>query len=273
MKPQLPFLLALALLGCDKAEKTNSASAGEVSNKPAITKSHRPDTPAERKTHLREELKTATENEVPEIRAHAIAEVAWNAIDLEPEIALNALSKLSTDNPERIRLLHHHAMRLAESNVEDALAWADTLGSETETAAAKQKIALVIAADDPQKAASLLSDIGLAGRDFDVAAVQVLQLWSQKSPTDAAAWVVMFPAGDSRSAGIKAVLTSWLGNDAKAAFAWPASLTNETLRAEAEKELQNALLELPNDRRDTALTHASQEMREEIQRALEEAER
>ena len=48
-------------------------------------------------------------------------------------------------------------MRLTEQNPDEALAWAGTLGSEPEIAAAKGKIALVLAETDPQSEVQLIS--------------------------------------------------------------------------------------------------------------------
>lgn len=273
MKLHPALLAALLLAGCDKPEKSGGAADDSISGKPAVTKTRRPETPAERKTMLREELETASKAELPELRARAIAEVAWNAIEQEPEIALAAISRLGTDNPERVRLLQHHAMRLAEKNPDEALQWADSLASEAETAAAKQKIALVIAELDPERAARLLSESGLAGREFDVAVVEVLMRWAQKSPQDAASWVLQFPPGESRVAGVKAVVSRWVADDAKAAFAWVSGISDETLRGEAQTGLEQSLIELPREKREAALTHADSATREKIQRAAEEADR
>ena len=265
----LPLILGFALVtGCEKPKKTENVDPTNTTP-PLVTKHQRDDTPADRKTKLRSELATAEKIELTELRAKAIAEVAWNAIEQEPEVALAALGQLGTDNPERIRLIQHHAMRLTEQDPQAALEWAATLGSEVETAAAKAWIALTMAEKEPEKAANLLSESGIEGHEFDVAVVQVLQRWAQKSPTDAAAWVVKFPAGQSREAGIKAVVASWMDTDTQAAFAWAAALTDETLRAEAEKGLEEIIMDKPEAAREAALLHASPQLRDRIQKLME----
>ena len=213
MKGRLHLLLCLGLLlaACDKPGASGSR-AGESQDAPRITKSIRP--PREEAPALpgdfRAALRLAGEIEAPAARDTAIAQVAWDALELDPDLAREAFDQLSPEGVERIRLLQHFAMRLAENDPDEALAWAATLGSEKEIAAARGQIALVLSESDPERAANLLSESGIAGREFDLAVVQVLQRWAAKSPPEAAGWVVLFPAGRSREAGIKTVVSQWV---------------------------------------------------------------
>jgi hypothetical protein len=90
---------------------------------------------------------------------------------------------------------------------------------------------LIISDTDPQRAANLLSESGIAGRTFDVAAVQVIQRWAAQSPSHAAEWVALFPPGAAREAGIKIIAEHWLARDAPAAIAWSDTLHDEVARA------------------------------------------
>ena len=60
---------------------------------------------------------------------------------------------------------------------------------------------MIIAETDPQRAATLLSESGIAGRTFDVATVQVIQRWATQSQSRAAAWVALFPPGRGPRSG------------------------------------------------------------------------
>jgi hypothetical protein len=191
-------------------------------------------------TDLREILKSAAGIESLATREKAIADVAWNALETDPDLAWEALLQLPADGSEKIRLLQHYAMRLAEQNPDEALAWASTLGTSEEVAAACGQIALIIAETDPQRAANLLSESGIAGRTFDVATIQVIQRWAAQSPSNAAAWVALFPQGAAREAGIKIIAEQWLARDAPAAIAWSDTLHEEGLREEVTRAVKEA---------------------------------
>jgi len=178
------------------------------------------------------------------------------------------LEKLSDDSADKISLIQHFAMRMADEDVEAALQWASTLESEREVAAARVRIALVVADADPARAAGLLSEHGLANREFDVAVVQVLQHWGDKSPSDAAAWVSMFPPGDFRKEGIKTVVSQWTQDNPQAAFAWLAGQSDEGIRMEAGDALVERFLAEPVEIRETWLQYADPQIREKLSHAL-----
>ena len=165
-------------------------------------------------------------------------------------------------------------MRLAEQDPDEALAWADTLDTEMETAAAKVQIALAMAEADPQRAAHLLAESSIAGREFDVAVVQVLQRWAAKSPADAAAWALLFPPGAAREAGLKIIVSCWVKSDVHAALAWMATIQDETLRQEATLGMEETLLQQPMDIREAWLDQIDPRSLAELQqqetRALRE---
>ena len=211
----------LLLVCCDKPGLENAHEDSAVPHAQVARGGHAPrqpvpGTPAE----LRKILKAAAGLESPAAREKAIADVAWNALEIDPELAWEALLQLPTDGTEKIRLLQHYAMRLAEQNPEKALAWASSLGTGEEVAAACGEIALIISETDPQRAAALLSESGIAGRTFDVATVQVIQRWAAQAPANAAAWVAMFPQGAARDAGIRIIAEKWMASDAPAASDW-----------------------------------------------------
>lgn len=220
---------------------------------------------------LSKRLEAAVEIQSSEERGKAIAEVAWNAIEIDPELAIRAFLQLPQDSPERIRLINHYAIRLAEQNYDEAIAWAGTLESDKESSAAFSQIALVLAETDPHRAANLLSESGLVNRDFDVAVVQVVQRWAAQSPADAAAWVTQFPAGPAREAGIRIISEKWLPRDASTAFQWLDTLSNEALRKEALRAMEGVILQQQQDIRNEWLQHADARIKAELEKMREQA--
>lgn len=298
----LPLLILLALLGaCDKRSDAGRPADPDRQNPgPKITRVDRPpradapdtrmdrppradapDTRVDRPPHadaadaggdLRAAFDKAREIGNPEQREEAIAQIAWDALELDPGLTREAFQQLSADSQAKIRLIQHFAMTLAAENVDEAIKWADALGSAKEIAAARCQIALALADVDPQRAADLLSESAIAGREFDVAVVQVLQQWAGSNPPAAAAWVALFPPGESREAGIKAVISPWLESDVPAVFAWMENLGDESLRAEASAAMAGLLSEQTDEDQTEWLRHASPAMRGAIERQLKEAD-
>lgn len=261
--------LSLALLAACERSGKNGKGAEEKAN-PEITRSQRPPREAlpDQKEELREELAKARMSGEPEERDKLLAQVAWNAMELDPELAREAFESLMLESPDRIALIQHFAMRMADENPDEALKWSATLQSEREAAAARVRIALVLADSDPSRAANLLSEHGLANREFEVAVVQVLQRWSNKSPRDAAAWVAVFPPGEFRKAGLETVASGWLGSNPQAAFAWLSSLSDEAIRMEAGDAFAQQFLKQTPETRESWLSHADPQTREKLTHAL-----
>jgi hypothetical protein len=267
-------ILAGFLSACDKPSDAGIPDSGGQNPGPKTTRVDRPprtddpDLRADRRATFDKARKIGN----PEQREQAIARIAWDALELDPDLAREAFQQLAAESEEKIRLIQHFAMTLAEENVDEALKWADALGSEKEIAAARCQIALVLADTDPERAAGLLSESAIAGREFDVAVVQVLQHWAASNPPAAAAWVAMFPPGASREAGIKAVISPWLESDVPAVFSWIGKLGDETLRAEASAAMAGLLMEQTDAVRAGWLRHASPGIRAAIEQTMKEAD-
>ena len=269
----LAFLCScLLLVSCDKPV---SSDVGKDADAPAESVARRRHAPREQAPGtpeaLRTILETAVKIESPAAREKALADVAWNALEIDPELALDAFQQLPAGSTEKIRLIRHYAMRLAEQDPDEALAWAATLGSEQEVAVANAQIALLLAESDPRRAANLLSESGLVSRDFDVAVVQVVQRWAARSPPDAAAWVTIFPPGAAREAGIKIIAGQWLARDAPAAFDWLDALKDEGLRKETARAMEGVILQQPKDIREAWLQHADARIQSELELQREPA--
>jgi hypothetical protein len=266
-------ILALSLAACD-GSSTRQARETEENPGPQVTKSGR--TPRE-PTHaspaesLRQALVSADSlTEVAE-RDKALAKVAWDAIASDPELAHEALGKITPGSGEKIPLIQHLAMRLADGDVDAALEWASTLESEREAAAAHARIALVVADTDPARAAELLSEHGLANREFEVAVVQVLRHWVRKNPSDAAAWVAMFPPSEFRKEGLRSVVSHWIQNHPQAVFSWLSDQSDEGIRKEAVDAIVPGFLAQPAEIRETWLQYAGPQVRESFVHALRNA--
>jgi hypothetical protein len=265
----LPWIcLSLMLIvACERSAKDGKDA--EAKANPEITRAHRPprETLPDKQGELREELAKARMCAEPEERDKRLVQVAWNAMELDPELAREALESLMPESPDRIALIQHFAMRMADANPEEALKWAATLESEREAAAARVRIALVLADADPARGANLLSEFGLANREFEVAVVQVLQRWTNKSPQDAAAWVAVFPSGEFRKAGVETVASGWLGSNPQAAFAWLSSLSDEQIRMEAGDAFAKMFLQQAPETRESWLGFADVQIREKLAHA------
>lgn len=205
-------------------------------------------------------------------RNERLAELAWNAIEREPEVAEDAMELLPAGGRARIELTSHLAMRMADEDLEGALEWALDLPSENEMAAAFGRIALVMAERDPVEAATLLSETGVAGRELDVALVEALSIWSNQSPVDAAEWVALFPEGAARDAGFREVISEWVEQDVSAAWAWVEARDDGVIRELAGRELEHAWLALPAGEREAVLDGVEPDVATQLRRLLPAAE-
>jgi hypothetical protein len=189
---------------------------------------------------LRESFDSALASADPGGREKALEQIAWNAIDVDPDLSRQAFAELPADSTARAKLAAHFAMRLAESDPGQALEWARGLGA-SERVEAISRIAVVISTNEPERATALISEELPPGRPRDRAAVQVVQHWSQETPSAAAGWIGTFPPGEARSAGLKLALARWLDTDASSAATWIAGRDDEALKLESLKAVADHL--------------------------------
>ena len=265
----IPWLF-LCFVGCDQ-RSDDSAESQEVAR---AGSSHRRGMPATDQPmqasskSLRALLDEAETYEDIE-REKALAAMAWEAIETDPETAHRAFASLSPASQEKRRLIQHYAMRLAEEDVDQAIAWAISLTNEKETSSALTHIAVALAEADPQRSASLLVEHGQPGHELDIAVVQVVQRWSARSTTDAAEWVSRFPSGDARQASVKVIVERWLPQDATAAFAWMVSMNDAGLRQETARAMEGVILQQPEETRSAWLREASESLQQELEQQRE----
>ena len=254
-------LLSLWLVSCEKSK--NQAAVTEQSKQARVTKSERPErdelaaTPAE----LREMMKRAVAIQSLQEREQALQEIVWNAIEIDPDLAQEAFLQMTPGSEEKNQLIQHFAMTLAGENHEAAMQWASGLKNDQEKALALNSIALVLSENDPAKAAQILSDSGVAGRDLDVAVVQVIQRWADISPTDAATWVQLFDSGEARQAGLKAIISTWIRVDPLGTMNWISSLQRPEIYQDATFGMAETIFDLPKSEQEEMLKMAAPEVR------------
>ncbi|MCX6867682.1 MAG: hypothetical protein NTV46_15975 [Verrucomicrobia bacterium] len=252
----LALLLISLLASCDKKGDTGKSESAGASN-PAITRAKRP--PREevpnRYQELRDSLKAALALESPAARDQALAAVVRNTHILAPEIAAEAFAHLAVDSATRMKTIRYLAAQLAGKNPDEALVWADSLGSAQEILTAKEEIAVVLVRSDPARATKILLESGSASREFDATAKQVIRIWVATAPKDAVAWGLSLPPGETRRAGFQAVVSQWLHADMRAAFAWLASLDNQAVKDESMHAMAQTLVEQPEPIRELYLAN------------------
>ena len=264
--------LALTLAACDKSRKPAHEPANEA-NQPRATKSNRSaqDLLLKPQDQIVAAFQQAEEIREPEEKNRALAAAIWDAIELEPELARQGLQKLTAGSEEKNRLIQHFAMRLTEQNVDEAVQWAAALETEDEKSLAFGKIALVLSQDEPERAAHLLSESGVAGREFDVAVVQVVQRWAAQTPADAAAWVVLFDAGEARRAGLKETVAVWARSAPQDTFSWIAGIQDAQIREEAATGMVQTILDQPESVQQDWLKLAPPEMQASFEKLKAES--
>ena len=95
----------LLLVSCDKAGQPNSHHEADSTAPPVRRSGHEPrENPPDPRDELRMALKSAESIQSPEAREKIIAEVAWNALEFDPELAREAFQQLAAGHPEKIRL-------------------------------------------------------------------------------------------------------------------------------------------------------------------------
>lgn len=129
-------------------------------------------------------------------RASALTDIAGEAVRSEPQFAL----ELARSLPEAARdeLVPRATMEWAAHDPATAADWARRITGESLRAKVLAGIATVWSDQDPVGGANLAAKELPAGRLQADAVVSIVQRWAQRSPADAAGWVLQFPEGDLR---------------------------------------------------------------------------
>ena len=265
---------ATLFVSCDKQQGAGDPASADASKTRGTRADQAPrkNTPSSQQ-ELRDALKLALAIDAPDARDQALAALARRALQLAPELALEAIKQLSPDSKEKPALFHDCARILVAHNLDTALAWAASLGSPNDTAAAKDAIALILVASDIEAAVKLISLADLANSKPNADAVQVIQQWAAKAPEDAAAWALALPPGEPRNAAFKVVASRWLVSDSQAALSWMANQQNPTMRKAATRAMAEALSSQLPPFRELLLGSVDPEIRSKIEHEVEQVTR
>ena len=264
-----PLLLLLVACGEKKESTTSAPDAGQsaLPGRSAVRSAGDEDEPDPR-IALRASLDQASAEQDPAAREKILESVAWDAIDVDPALSREAFAALTPDSASSRRLVGHFAMRLADESPEKAIAWARELEQEEERSDAFGRIAVVLSDSEPAAAATLVAEEMTAGPPRDRAVVQVIQRWSQAAPADAAGWIVAFPQGAARSAGLKVVAAAWVEADPAALAAWVEAREQGPVRTEAILAVAEALRPSPEKRSDRLAHFQDPEVRRQVESIL-----
>lgn len=269
-KRLLCIAIGVALASCDKPGQKADRSENGTETNPRTKRLERPPQASQgTRGALRASLDAARALEDPEERQSALMEVGWRALETAPDLAAEVIREMPHESADAARLIQACVTHLMKNSPEEASAWADSLKDAPWIALAREQIAMLVAESDPKRAIQLLADsnqsIGEPGSAFE----QVLQKWTGQAPGEAALWASRLPAGESRNAGIKTVVSQWLHMDAAASTAWVDSLTDRNLRQESIRIIAESLREMPPFLYESILNPAESGIRSEIESEIE----
>ena len=221
MKPAALVIGSLLFVSCREREQSPSEPAAADGSATRIeARGSVRGAEVDPRVTLRESYESALLETDGVAREKELEAVAWDGIDVDPELAREAFAMLPPGSESARRLVGHFAMRLADEDPGRALEWARELEHEDERSEAIGRIAVVVSADDPRRAAGLVMDEMAEGPARDRAVVQVVQRWVRRSPADAAGWIVELPGAAARGAGIKTLTAAWLDADPTGLSGW-----------------------------------------------------
>jgi hypothetical protein len=250
---------------CEKQGRRLESGAGSVSHR------HAPQSPLASISQSRKAHESTSTHPVTteQDRAYELVKKIWNVIHDDPVAAWRDVELRNIPEDDRRAILGQCTMILTGRDRDAALDWVRSLPSSTDRAYALSRWAVVWAADDPAAAADFLKTQGIHGHDDMVAAVQILQLWAQRSGADASVWALSLSSSSLRQSGLEAVSEQWLLHDAPGYGRWLAnqqqSGTYSTLLAATREVL---LRQIPEKRRDF-LQQWPEALRQQVLSAVE----
>ena len=206
-------------LSCEKQGRRPESDAGSGSHR------HAPQSPLAGISQSRKAHESARTDSVTteQDRASEAASKIWEMIHVDPVAAWRDLESRNIPEDDHRAYLGQCTMILTERDRDAALDWVRSLPSSTDRAYALSRLAVAWAADDPAAAADFLKTQGIHGHDDMVAAVQVLQLWAQRSGADASVWALSLSSSSLRQSGLEAVSEQWFLHDAPGYGRWLAN--------------------------------------------------
>lgn len=144
----------------------------------------------------------------------------WSMIEEDPCGAWRHVESQKIADQQRQAILSRCVMTLTNRDRDSALHWVANLASPIDRRYAQSRLAVAWAAHDPAEAAGFFLKQGIHGHDDEVAAIQILQLWGQRSGADAIAWALTLPTSSLRKSGLEAVSEQWFLVDSAGYGQW-----------------------------------------------------
>lgn len=266
------FLIGIGagLVSCDKSRDVGGSNTDKEFNTRESRHERPPVESQGTRGKMRAALDAAKRLEAFEERDRALTKVGRDALEPAPDLSAEAIRELSAGRLETAGLIEACVAHLMKSSPDEALVWADSLKDAPLVSMAREHVAMWLAETEPLRAIELLGDINPTAGESDQAVEQVLQLWTGKAPQDAATWASRLPAGESRTTGIKTVVSQWLQSDPASSTAWVASLRDPNLRLESTRFMAESLQTFPSFIRDNMLQNADPVIRSEIESQIEQ---
>jgi hypothetical protein len=260
----------MGVASCDKPGEEADRSKANPDANPRTKRLERPPLESQgTRGSLQAALKAARKLEAPEQRDKALMEIGWKALELAPDLTAEAIRELSPENPDAATLIQACLTHLMKKSPEQAAEWVGSLKGTSWITVAREQLAMRVAESDPKRAIQLLVDSNHRLGEPGSAMEQVLQTWTGKAPGDAALWASRLPAGESRNAVVKTVVSQWLFMDAAASTAWVASLRDPTLRKESIQGIVELLKGFPPPLMAGVLQSADSGIRSEVEHQIE----
>ena len=168
---------------------------------------------------LPDAVKWARELPETDLRTGTLITIAYEAARTEPVEALRLASEVSADET-RNDLISHTARQWAAHAPEEAVRWASQIADTGLRERVVASIASTWGEVDPFAAATLALNSLTPGRNQDDAVVSIVQQWAQKSPDEAAAWVIGFPAGTVQNTALTELVKLWADENLDQAGNW-----------------------------------------------------
>jgi hypothetical protein len=161
-----------------------------------------------------------------------LIEVGFEAARMHPRRAVDLAARMP---PEKLRdeLLVHAVRQWASVDASVAGAWASELPESQLRQEVLSAVAVSLSSQDGRKAAGLVAQAMVTGKEQVDASILVARNWGARQPEEAAEWISLFPDSLVREEALRGLVAGWSGRSTKAMLAWVDSLPDSPLREEA----------------------------------------
>jgi len=171
-------------------------------------------------------------SELPESsgKQAAILNLTYETARTQPTAALDLASSLPP-TLDRDNALVHALSQWAASDFYAASTWAQRVSDVNLRQRLLGAVAVAVADQNGAAAASLAAKSLVSGIEQDRVVVAIVQRWAEKSPQEAAAWLVQFPDTPARDAAAQSLVQLWALHDKDAPQTWLQQLPQGSLRS------------------------------------------